>query len=615
MKANVIRKTWLKILMAVILSVTLTTSVFIGGACIWMTNLGYYAMPFEEVLNEELSCIAADYGYDFPEKFGVEGEMPEFDKEFTTDVEDKDVDYVIKNEKGKVLYSSYDKKEDYLAHNTVETSFYGGDDTILKITTYIKSNYMDRDMMKLHSYLYKAKVRLIVEAIVLFLISIVLYIILMFGAGRRTEDDEIHLRRIDHIPADLYLLIAATSIIGLIALGGALIWDTRENLYEFAVGSVAAAYVFGIICVLIFTGFSTTIAVQTKKKMFLGNTVIGRIIKVIGTGIKALPYTWKVVGIAAVLAIANFICAGCSYNEEVTFVLVCEWIVIVAAVWYLAIMLNRIKKGGKKIAEGNLDSRIDTNKMLPELKGHADNLNNINDAINKAVNERMRSEMFKTELITNVSHDIKTPLTSIINYTDLLMAEDLENETAREYVATISKHAEKLNKLTRDIVDASKASTGNVKINLEKCSIGMMIEQVFGEYREKMEAAELTPVMKLPEEDLLVMADGQHMGRILDNIFGNIIKYAQRGTRVYLDLRRENDKAVMEFKNISGAELNISADDLMERFVRGDSSRNTEGSGLGLSIAKSLTRLQGGELNISIDGDLFKVIVVMNIAS
>ncbi|MDD6389848.1 MAG: sensor histidine kinase, partial [Firmicutes bacterium] len=197
---------------------------------------------------------------------------------------------------------------------------------------------------------------------------------------------------------------------------------------------------------------------------------------------------------------------------------------------------------------------------------------------------------------------------------DLLRSEQLNNETASEYVEIIAKHAAKLKKLTVDIVDASKASTGNVKVDISKLSVGMMLEQAVGEYREKLEKSHLVPVISIPDNDIEIMADGRHMGRVLDNVLSNICKYAQPETRVYMDVKEDGNKAVIVFKNISGAELNISADDLMERFVRGDASRNTEGSGLGLSIAKSLTQLQGGTFDIAIDGDLFKVVITMNMA-
>ena len=219
----------------------------------------------------------------------------------------------------------------------------------------------------------------------------------------------------------------------------------------------------------------------------------------------------------------------------------------------------------------------------------------------------MKSEHFKSELITNVSHDIKTPLTSIVNYVDLLEKEELGNETAREYVAVLSRQSGKLKKLIDDLVEASKASAGVLPVHTERCELGVLLDQCAGEYGERLRAAALDLVVTKPETPVVILADGRHMWRILDNLLSNVLKYAMPGTRVYLSLTREGERAVVTLRNISRDPLNLSGEALMERFVRGDSSRNTEGSGLGLAIARSLAQLQGGELDLTVDGDLFKV--------
>lgn len=218
----------------------------------------------------------------------------------------------------------------------------------------------------------------------------------------------------------------------------------------------------------------------------------------------------------------------------------------------------------------------------------------------------MKSERMKTELITNVSHDIKTPLTSIINYIELIEKENIDNETLREYIAVLDRQAARLKKLIEDLVEASKASTGNLTVDMTECDVGVLLQQTVGEYDEKLEKADLKAIVTCPEEPVKIMADGRYMWRVFDNLMNNICKYSQSGTRIYLGLEKTNGKAVVTFKNISRVPLNISADELMERFVRGDSSRSTEGSGLGLSIARSLTELQNGTLSLSVDGDLFK---------
>ena len=215
----------------------------------------------------------------------------------------------------------------------------------------------------------------------------------------------------------------------------------------------------------------------------------------------------------------------------------------------------------------------------------------------------------KTELITNVSHDIKTPLTSIINYSDLICREECENENIKEYASVLHNQSERMKRLLDDLVEASKASSGNIDIMLAECDARVMISQVSGEYYQRLADVGLDLVCTAPEDEIRIMADGRRLWRVFDNLMNNARKYALQGTRVYVSLEAEGERAVFRFKNISREALSVNADELSERFVRGDESRNTEGNGLGLSIAKSLAELQGGEFDITVDGDLFKVTV------
>jgi signal transduction histidine kinase len=276
---------------------------------------------------------------------------------------------------------------------------------------------------------------------------------------------------------------------------------------------------------------------------------------------------------------------------------------------HLLYQMNRIREGGQRVAAGDYGHPIDTSHMTWELKKHAENINNVGNGIAIAVEEKMKSERFKTELITNVSHDIKTPLTSIINYVDLLGKEPLDNPTAQEYLEILNHQSARLKKLIEDLIEASKASTGNLPVHPELCDATVMLTQVVGEFKERAEANSLDIVVDSPEPPVNIMADGRHLWRVIDNLMSNICKYALPGTRVYIDLERQDGMVVMTFRNISRDRLNISSDELMARFVRGDSSRNTEGNGLGLSIARSLTELMEGDLEIRIDGDLFKAIL------
>lgn len=236
-------------------------------------------------------------------------------------------------------------------------------------------------------------------------------------------------------------------------------------------------------------------------------------------------------------------------------------------------------------------------------------IDDIAGGLSNAIAQNMKSERLKTELITNVSHDIKTPLTSIINYVDLLKKEKMPNEKATEYLMILDNKSQRLKKLTEDLVEASKASSGNIKLNMEKLNVKELVKQVSGEFEDKFKERGLEEINSFPEDDIFIKADGRYMYRVLENIYSNVAKYALENTRVYLDVVKNQHTVVIQMKNISKQELNISADELMQRFVRGETSRNTEGSGLGLSIASSLTELQGGQFHIYLDGDLFKVTI------
>ena len=246
------------------------------------------------------------------------------------------------------------------------------------------------------------------------------------------------------------------------------------------------------------------------------------------------------------------------------------------------------------------------------MKNMASQINDIAGGLSNAIDEKLKSERLKTELITNVSHDIKTPLTSIINYVDLLKKEGMDGEKAKEYLDILDSKSQRLKKLTEDLVEASKASSGAIKLNMEKLNVNELIKQVSGEFEDKFKARKLEEIITFPENALYIKADSRYMYRVLENMYSNISKYAMEGTRVYTDIIEKDGRIIIQLKNVSKQKLNISADELMQRFVRGEASRNTEGSGLGLSIARSLTELQEGNFNIYLDGDLFKVTIEFN---
>ena len=331
--------------------------------------------------------------------------------------------------------------------------------------------------------------------------------------------------------------------------------------------------------------------------------------------VRALPDAWKGILVYAAVVLVNFFGTLFTWISGSVFLLLMLATLDIAGLYFVIRAVRQLKTlqtAAQKLAAGDLTYTVDTEKMYPVLKEHGDNLNAVSVGMSRAVNERMKSERFKTELITNVSHDLKTPLTSIVSYVDLLKKEPIESESAQEYIDVLDRQSQKLKKLTADLVDASKASSGALPVHSEKLDLGELLRQSAGEYTEKFAAAGIVPVLLVPEGETYVTADGRLLWRVLDNLLGNAVKYAQSGTRLYLELVQDETETVLTLKNISREPLNIPAEELMERFVRGDGSRHTDGSGLGLSIAKSLMELMGGKLALTLDGDLFKAALVFS---
>ncbi len=448
------------------------------------------------------------------------------------------------------------------------------------------------------------------------LLALACFAFLMAAAGHRKGCEEIQSGITERLPFDVLTVLVATAGVILMQL-----------LIGFSYGDANAAKL--VAYVLIFEAAAALClwwCISFARRLKIGNVIKSCI------SIRLLLWCWRVfknlldfVGRTlkgmALIPKASVIIFGILFIEFFWIVgfgadgaaLVFGWFiersVLVLLTLYVLLCMKKLLKAGKEISQGNMDYHVDTGKMYGPLREHGEQLNRISEGMNKAVNARMKSEHFKTELITNVSHDIKTPLTSIINYVDLLEKEEIDNEKAKEYIQVLSRQSARLKKLIDDLIEASKASTGNLNVNMERCELGVLIDQSAGEYAEKLKAAGLELVITKPEEPVVIMADGRHMWRVFDNLLNNVCKYAMAGTRVYLNLDKAAGKATVTFRNISASQLNISGEELMERFVRGDSSRNTEGSGLGLSIARSLVQLQNGELELTVDGDLFKVVL------
>ena len=448
-------------------------------------------------------------------------------------------------------------------------------------------------------------------ALAALIVMILTFIGLIDSAGRRPKTEEIVVAPLCKFPFDL--LLGALCIGCVCAIYAADLYLNRLELIFVGI----AIYVAGIICAVFVCMISAT---NVKRKMFIKNLLIYKIchfiwivLKKIWSGIEKIPLIWKTtLGVAVIAAWEFFIIVVSDGNQE-TFA-ICWFflkLIVIPIVLYIAYMLKKLETGGKALANGNLAYKTDTKGMILDLKNHGENLNSIASGMTRAVEARLKSERMKTELITNVSHDIKTPLTSIINYASLIGNElkDKDDEKLSEYSEVLVRQSESLKRLIEDLVEASKASSGNLDVALAPCDASIFISQASGEYEEKLKKTDLTLVTKESPEELYIMADGRRMWRIFDNLMNNICKYALPGTRVYLSLERFSDRALITFKNTSKEPLDMTEEELMERFTRGDSSRHTEGNGLGLSIARSLAELQNGQLRLALDGDLFKAIL------
>lgn len=365
--------------------------------------------------------------------------------------------------------------------------------------------------------------------------------------------------------------------------------------------------------------WAESIIINFKRKQLFRNTLCYKMLRAmarplrrgidsIKTVLASIKWGYRIAGMCLVIAFVEYMSiAVIDDKESLMLFWLLEKVVLAAIIIKVLKQYAKVKKAAVDMADGNMDVRVDTTKMLIDLEEHGQALNKIGSGLNTAVNERMKSERMKTELITNVSHDIKTPLTSVINYVDLLQKENFDNETARSYLEVLDRQAKRLKKLIEDLIEASKAASGSIKFNMESVNARVLLNQSVGEFEDRLQGSNITVVTQIPDRDVYVRADNRYLFRVLDNLMSNIVKYSQEGTRAYVELNEDGGMVRYTFKNISRDKLGISADELMERFVRGDMSRNTEGNGLGLSIARSLTESMGGKMELTVDGDLFKV--------
>ena len=448
--------------------------------------------------------------------------------------------------------------------------------------------------------------------VISFVLCVASFTVLCIMAGHRPGHNKIVLNWMDRLPLDAYALMAA-------CFAGWLLRLSLENgFYDLDAFANTMACIGILTASLILLGWLLSLITRIKVGRWWENTLIYRLLhwihrnglhaaKMLLRTVGAIPIVWRTLVITGALLIALMYLAIYSiWNGTLLMLYTLISLAIVVFLCFCSIQLQKLKGAVETMANGDFDARVDTTGLYGEFRRYGEHLNAISDGMSIAIEQHTKSERMKTELITNVSHDIKTPLTSILNYVDLL--QHTQNETERaQYLEVLHRQATRLKKLTEDLVEASKAATGNIQTELVPTDVLESLNQAVGEYTERLEAAGLTLVARFPDYGLCILADGRLLWRVLDNLLGNICKYAMPGTRVYLTVEEREKTVSIQLKNISRQQLNISPDELMERFVRGDSARSTEGSGLGLNIAKSLTELQHGRFRLELDGDLFKV--------
>ena len=437
-------------------------------------------------------------------------------------------------------------------------------------------------------------------------VALILLIVFLRGAGYHIGMEGVKMHWWDKIPAEIF----AFAILGIMGSVFAASFDYLDYGYP-SLANFGAALIATIaveLCVMAFGLHSLFARIHAKK--FWRYTLL----RYLADGWKRFvrlcrehtTLVWKWGGVLAAILFFNGLFAAVN---PVLFMLL--FLVELAAAIKLILQMQTLQKGAKDLADGTMNEPLDTSRMLWDLKNHGEYLNQARLGVSQAAEEKIRSERMKTELITNVSHDIKTPLTSIINYVDLIKKEEVENETVKGYVDVLERQSLRLKRLLEDLIEASKVSTGNVELELTDCDAVVVLEQAVGEFLGQAEEAKVTLVKEVRQQPISVLADGRALWRILENLLSNICKYSAPNSRAYITLEKNGDNVQFTFKNVSAAPLNITAEELKERFVRGDESRHSEGSGLGLSIAGSLAELMNGSVDIVIDGDLFKAIVIL----
>lgn len=463
------------------------------------------------------------------------------------------------------------------------------------------------------------------------LVIIILLSLLTINAGLQDDENgEVVPGFIDRLPLDLCTVALALMFV----VAWVIVSLTSAANVDMVLNNVVILFTC-VAAILVLMTYLSTLAVRVKMGKIFKNTLIYRIIRIFKRKTsrnvrrkihEVSPFRKLVGGIivfflaeaAILIMLAYFGILNKSSNPSsviITFIIV--WgitrLIVIPIFAMIAINLYYVKEEGQKLAQGVLGDEISSKLSIASIRAHGRNLDLIKKEINKAVEQELKSERLRNELITNVSHDIKTPLTSIKSYVDFLQRDDISEQERKEYLAIVAKHTEKLSVLAKNLIEVSQITSGSIEVKSEKTSLNIIIEQTLDEFALKLEQSELIPRVMLPENDINIMGDGEWLWRIFANLFNNACKYAAPNTDLEISLEEIKGKAHIRISNISKSPLNIEGDELFERFVRGDSSRHTEGNGLGLSIAKSLAELQGGSLDISVKEEKFTAVMIFDI--
>ena len=446
------------------------------------------------------------------------------------------------------------------------------------------------------------------------LFAVLLHLFLLRAAGRRRAGGEPQTGFWQRIPFDLLTAVAVLAVLFVLYGASRLPRNAEAIPFPLLLALPAVLFLFFTALWLLWT---VDLALRIKTHTLLARTLLYLIfVRGIWGGLHAIALVPRTVLLFLLFSAAELVLVWKEFSYR-SYVLPAWFFLHLIAFLYIlwwAVSMKKLKQSGEALASGDLSYRTAVSRMPRDLARHGEKLNSISAGVADAVERQLKSERMKTELITNVSHDLKTPLTSLVSYADLIAAEPTENPKITEYAGELTRQSARMKKLIEDLVEASKASSGNLEVVLAPTDLSVLIAQSAAEYEERFAARGLSLLVREPDEPLSVLADGRRLWRVFDNLLGNAAKHAAPDSRVYLDVKREENYAVLTFKNVSEAPLNIPAEELTERFVRGDSARSGEGSGLGLAIAKSLTELQNGFFRVEIDGDLFKAVVSLPLA-